>query len=284
MLIDNIDNEDILFSYEPILPFLRCNDCFKERMFFIRNKIICSVCGNSYKIKKGVLNCYSKKQKLTPISFVNNFKPIPFLYEELWRRKALSILSENDIFHLDEFKILFDYLNVDEGGIFLDIGCSTGYYSRAIAKELKKTGKKGFVIALDISLEMLEKAQLYARAEGVEDRIFFIRANAGELPFKPMSINKILCSGSLNENKNPYLILKEVKRVISQEGNFFVINTLKSKEIFTNIFQKAVSLGGLNFHDINDYFIMFDRVGFKVLEGYSKNLLMIALLTPQHII
>jgi len=281
MLVDNIDNLDILFSYEPILPFLRCNDCFKEKMYFIRNKITCSICGNTYKIRKGILNCHSKKQKLTAVTFVNKIASFSSLYEDVWRKKALSILSDSESFLTNEFKILFDSLNVDDGGIFLDIGCSTGFYSRAIAKELKNSGKKGFVIALDISLEMLKKAQLYARVEGVEDRIFFIRANAEELPFKPMSINKILCSGSLNENKNPYILLKEVKRVISEDGLFFVVNTLESKEIFTNLFQKTISLAGLNFSDINDYFTMFNKVGFKVLEAYSKNLLMIALLANQ---
>src|SRR5215203_112894 len=98
--------------------------------------------GETYEIKGGYLDLLKGRTGADSPANLSNFLPgAGRAYEPLWRVRSLSLLT---------------------GGRYLDLGCSAGLYTRALAQNLDG----GHAVGIDISPSMLREAERRARLSG----------------------------------------------------------------------------------------------------------------------
>jgi len=130
-------------------------------------------------------------------------------------------------------RFIVEKANLSEGDKALDLCTGTG----AVAVELtKQVGETGFVIGLDFSWGMLEKAKEKARKFRI-DRLHLVQANASQLPFKKSSFHAVTCSHAFYELKGDERAraIHEVSRILIHGGRFCLMEHAKPKRLFPRL-------------------------------------------------
>ena len=147
----------------------------------------------------------------------------PYRYD-----KGIKILT------LGKISKAYDRLieKIDKDDKVLDIGCGTGMLSfRAVLKGANVTG-------IDINPEMLEIAKKRTEEYEVKDKIEFLEMGVAEMDhFENDSFDVImsgLCFSELSEDEISFA-LKQVERVLKNEGKFLLIDEIRSKSIIKRI-------------------------------------------------
>jgi len=139
--------------------------------------------------------------------------------EQLFDRKADSYddwyktTAGHLVDHIEKEAIL-SYLEPRAGMSVLDVGCGTGNYSLALAKDgLLVTG-------IDISTAMLDRARANAEARGAQ--VDFLQGDARQLPFQDASFDGIISVSALEFVPNLSSALSELHRVLKPGGKLVV--------------------------------------------------------------
>jgi ubiquinone/menaquinone biosynthesis C-methylase UbiE len=130
-------------------------------------------------------------------------------------------------------RFIVEEANISEGNKALDLCTGTG----SVAVEMtKQVGETGFVIGLDFSWGMLEKAKEKARKSGI-NRLHLVQANASQLPFKQSSFHGVTCSHAFYELKGDERAraIDEVARILFEGGRFCLMEHTKPKRLFPRL-------------------------------------------------
>lgn len=239
------------------------------------NGTVCSNKGDEYLIKNNIIDLLGDDP--VDISWVqspNNWAVTAALYEDIWRKRSLSILTGEEFPIEKERELLIDWLNPQPGHLYLDIGCSTALYGRLV----KKTEPKCKIISLDFSLQMLKEARIKSEAE--EADLFLLRADAGHLPFFGATFDGLMMGGTLNELTDPIKVMYEARRVVKKDGVFFMLHLVKADAWYARLLQNSVEYGGIKFWTIEESNQMFDRAGFNIADQFSKGIVCFTKLVP----
>ena len=106
--------------------------------------------------------------------------------------------------------------NIKENGIFLDVGCGSGYFTVAAAKLLAK----GSAIGIDVLDEMLEAAA--EKSKGLEN-IEYKKCGEYIFPINANSVDYVFLCNVLHEIVDKEKYLKEAIRVLKPEGSLCII-------------------------------------------------------------
>lgn len=120
-------------------------------------------------------------------------------------------------------KSMLGFLALKSGDRTLEVGCGAG---NVLEKLARAKGLAKGLVGCDISLKLLQKAR-----QRCFDDIFLVAADAGDLPFKSDSFNKILCTEVIEHLLEPEKCLAEIRR-IADYGSIVVIST--TNEPFVN--------------------------------------------------
>lgn len=124
-----------------------------------------------------------------------------------------------------------------EAPTVLDIACGTGRIARRVAADA------GAVLGVDISGEMLERAQRYAAREGVET-VAFARMSADRLWLEADAFDRVACCWALHILPDVAAALDETHRVL-RPGGRFVGTTLVDEYVLDLAPVRAVARGTL---------------------------------------
>ncbi|MEX0845882.1 MAG: class I SAM-dependent methyltransferase, partial [Balneolaceae bacterium] len=213
--------------------------------------------GDEYQVKNNIIDLLGKEPDFTSLAqSSNHWKITAAIYEDIWRKRSLSLLSGEEFPIEKEHELLIDWTAPKEDGWYLDLGCSTALYGRA----LKAAQKKASIVALDFSSQMLEEARLKAEAD--ETDMYFVRADGRELPFFSKTFDGIVMGGTLNELTEVLKVLYEAKRVLKENGALFMMHLIKSDAWYGRLLQESVAIGGINFWSVNESDKLFSQAGF----------------------
>lgn len=239
------------------------------------NGTVCSKEGDEYQVKNNIIDLLGKEPDFTSIAqSTNHWKLTAAIYEDIWRKRSLSLLSGEDFPIEKEHELLIEWIAPREGGLYLDLGCSTALYGRA----LKAAQKKAEIVALDFSFQMLEEARFKAEADQTD--LYLLRADGRELPFFSKTFDGIVMGGTLNELTEELKVLYEARRVIKEEGVFFMMHLIKADAWYGRLLQESVSIGGIRFWTVQESNELFRQAGFMVEEQITKGIVCFTKLKP----
>ena len=104
---------------------------------------------------------------------------------------------------------------LSEGLTVLDLGCGTGLFTEAMARQV---GATGAVHGVDIQSALLETARQRVADAGLAARVRFHQSGAYRLPLADASVDIAILIATFSEIPNSFLLLEELRRVLKPGG------------------------------------------------------------------
>ncbi len=199
----------------------------------------CATDGGCYPIHDGILDLLPEHLALSTAQRSNMVWPTANFYEQVWRVRSLSLLAGEPFSVNREIGIINRWLRPERGGLFVDVGTSHGLYARNIANRLRQSAAMGTIIALDISLPMLQRAGELVARKGYAT-IDLVRARAQAIPLPDGSVDGVVNGGTFNEMGQQTQALAEVRRVLKPDGCFVCMSLLAGRTAAGRTVQRAL--------------------------------------------
>lgn len=223
--------------------------------------------GANYEIKRGYLDLLESRggasKGASNLANLTNFLPgAGQLYEPLWRVRSLDLLTGKGFSNKREVDLISEMVELDRAGAYLDLGCSSGLYSRELSLLLDELPGESDVIGIDISPSMLQEATKRSLNSGTMPS--FARADAHDLPFESSSFVGVVCGGTLNELGDPALALRECHRVLKPGGKVAIMGILKATTPRGLNLQRLLYPGGIRFFTEERVESLLHDTGFEI--------------------
>lgn len=235
---------------------------------------VCDNCKRLYPIAEHILDmaAHEPRPALTLAGWSNHFPPTPQLYERIWRRRALTIMTGEAFSVEREWNRMNEWTQLQAGECAVDLGTSTGLYARGVVP------KEATVFAVDMAWEMLREARRYIAREK-RSGIVLMRAAAEKLPFRNESIDAVMVGGSLNEMKAIPAALTEANRVTRRGGRMFVMSLSRATKNPGKVLQGLAGLSGIKFPGADEFNAMAQGAGWNVAKQEQKGIVLFSLLS-----
>jgi len=260
-----------------ILQWVVCPQCAERAWQIERAVVRCQACGRRYLVQNEVLNLLPNGPHFLTAAQRTNFTlPVAWGYEDLWRRRSLSLLSGQPLGLDRELALLDDWMADAGSGVFLDLACSHGLYARSLARGAALRRLDRDVIALDSSPLMLQQAAAKIRHANLTT-VHLLCAEGEALPFAANALDGMVCGGSLNEFKAADLVVAEAARVLKPGAPFFSMHLLTSQSPWPRRLQGLARQGGIEFWDSAGVEALFARQGLRLARAEQVGIVGFAL-------
>jgi demethylmenaquinone methyltransferase/2-methoxy-6-polyprenyl-1,4-benzoquinol methylase len=138
---------------------------------------------------------------------------------------------------------LIDFINIKEGGKYLDLACGTGDIAFLILEKAEKEGKNIHVTLCDENSEMVE----IAKTRFSNQNVSFLLSSAEELNFAENEFDGIFISFGIRNFTNIEKALEKLHFSIKKGGSLFCLEFFSdvSRTLFFNKFYKFYLLTGI---------------------------------------
>ncbi len=121
----------------------------------------------------------------------------------------------------------FSMGDLNSGETVLDIGCGAGFDTLIAAQQV---GLQGRVIAIDMTPEMLRKAEAAAREMGLMN-IDFREGLAENLPLDDETVDVVISNGVINLCPDKMAVMGEIRRVLKPGGRIQIADIVVHREV-----------------------------------------------------
>lgn len=277
------------------LPMLRCPECRQNAFEWFTDDsmpldrtthgaLVCHACTTCFRYHNGVLEFLKSRPECLTLAQRSNFSRLVYRnYQRWWRHWIMSLLTAGWFPYdaeSDRLRLMTEpHLNAHR--VFLDIGTAHGSYALTLAGALKAAPQGGFVIAVDFSLGMLAEAVKRAEKLGIQDRILFILSDVENLPFRDCVVDRVTCGGGLNEYGRVETALREVRRVMKDDGKFIAMHLHRGNGVHALVQEFIHHTSGLRFPDMRDWAGLFSKTSFRHQVQFVKGIVSWTTLTPR---
>ncbi len=123
---------------------------------------------------------------------------------------------------------------VESGDVVLDLGCGSGYASRA----LRETGAVARAYGLDGSPEMVVNARSYTD----DPAIGYVGGDFNALPFETDSIDHVWSMEAFYYATDPHRTLAELRRILRPGGTFYCAVNFYEENVHSHQWQEFISV------------------------------------------
>jgi cyclopropane fatty-acyl-phospholipid synthase-like methyltransferase len=212
------------------------------------------------------------RQPRVPPAQASNFLPVTAaLYEPLWRKRSLSIITLGAFNVERELELMLEWLNIEPGQTILDAACSAGFYARTLLQHDPSL----IVHAVDFSLPFLKKAKDYAKRDNVFP--ILIQAEVRDLPYQNEVFDAIVCGGSLNEFLDVPKVMSEFSRILKPGGKMWQMYLSRAEEPIGRTIQSLLRLSGIRFIDSKTFEKQCSEVGLELIKAQHRGRVVMAL-------
>ena len=147
------------------------------------------------------------------------------------------------------------------GEIVLDLGSGAGFDAFLA---VRKVGKEGRVIGVDMTDEMLEKARENAKKGGL-DNVEFRKGDIEDLPVENEEVDVVISNCVINLAPNKEKVFRETYRVLKPGGRLMVSDVVLVKPLPDDIKNDETLLSGCVAGAIlkQDYLKLLGKTGFR---------------------
>ena len=164
-----------------------------------------------------------------------------------------------NLIHTNLYLKYFNKYKLKSNSVILDIGCGGGKFIKRISKQpniLK-------VIGVDHSSKMIELSQNINEDEIKKGKVEIIKTSLPELPFSDYSFDYITAFETIQFWTDIPKSLAEIKRVLSKEGTFMIINRFPSS--------KSKWYNKVQIKSEEQYILILKQAGLEITDIKHKN-------------
>jgi arsenite methyltransferase len=121
----------------------------------------------------------------------------------------------------------FLFGNLAEGEVVADVGCGAGFDTLIVARQV---GPRGSVVAIDMTPEMVAKAQAGVREMGLTN-VEVRQGFAESLPLGDITADVVISNGVINLCPDKRAVFAEMYRVLKPGGRMQVGDVVVHKEV-----------------------------------------------------
>ncbi len=226
---------------------------------------------NTPQLSEGIYRALEKRPHLPPAQ-ASNFLPLTAaLYEPLWRKRSLSIITLGAFTVERELELMLEWLTLQPNQVILDAACSAGLYTRTLLHQDSSLT----VHATDFSLAFLKKAKQYGERDQVSPVL--VQADVSDLPYKNESFDAVVCGGSLNEFLDVPKVMSECSRVLKPGGKMWQMYIQRAEEPVSKTLQGLLRLSGIRFIDHKTFEKQCSEVGLHLIKAQHRGRVVMAL-------
>ncbi len=156
------------------------------------------------------------------------------------------------------------------GKAVLDFGCGSG----GVALHLARTFSPASVTGYDVEMPLIEKARRRAERAGQADRVDFVHAAPGDVPFADASFDLVFSKDAMLHVPDKDWLFGEIFRVLKPGGLFLASDWLMSHDGPPSADMVAyLDAEGLSFNMRSPQFYAsaMQRVGFEAVRTVNRN-------------
>jgi ubiquinone/menaquinone biosynthesis C-methylase UbiE len=161
----------------------------------------------------------------------------------------------------NDLAMVVEIAKENQNGEVLDIATGGGHVANALAPHFES------VVALDLTPEMLETAKKFITSNG-HTNVSYVQGDALKLPFPDQSFGTVTCRIAPHHFPNINLFIKEVYRVLKDNGLFILVDNvapeLDEYDYFYNIIEKKRDPSHVRAYKKTEWISNIEKEGFTI--------------------
>lgn len=227
--------------------------------------LTCPSCGRATQVIDRVWHALGDHRwNKTPAQISNVIPPTPQLYEKVWRRRSLTLLSGRPFTIAEELAELAQATHPAPGAVLVDVGCSEGLYARSLADA------GATVIAVDHSRAFLKRVVLTSG-----DRpVVAVRAMAQCLPLVSAVFEGAVLGASLNEIGDQAGCLGEMARITKTDGRLFSMSLTTATTARGRALQRLLGPTGISIPSVERTVELVQDAGWNIVDQHLDRIVL----------
>ncbi len=165
---------------------------------------------------------------------------------------------------LDSLEFFFDKLKNKRVSNILDVACGLGFLTKYLNERFHPIN----IIGVDISDKLIDKAQILNKSKNIK----FETADSEVLTFPDKNFDLITCRYAFHHFPSPIKVLREMKRVLNDDGEIVIIDPsfkkINNDILINNIFTKLEKdiAGHIKFYNKSEFEQFAKKVKLELVE------------------